>query len=685
MAMLAEPRRKQKWTLNPRGKQWSDDSNKFGQKMLEKMGWTSGKGLGAKEQGMTDHVRVSYKDDNAGIGFKKDKMNEAWTETQEGFNDFLQELQKSQGSGATETAEPKTEVLSGKSLELKSKQSRARVHYKKFTRGKDVNKYSSKDLANIFGQKELGVNNNAKEEQAIEVDNSDPIGKEDDMNGVKTIHGGNMNDYFKKKGQNFAKVPQIKKEQSDSESEQEYVGFGFNPGFGNAASNYAFENPCLRLNSPQSPSDENRTPKKRKIETPDESNLNNSSKKLKEDSCKNGFVNSALNLESQPNESCNGKEFEVSRAQFGLSNCALDITDESAEKKRVTFSDHVEYSTDSVKKKKGKATLDKFEVENKKHKRKRKHEDTQTNSVPSGFVNEALDIEDISDEVNDNEVNERKSKKAKKRKESRKSNLETIIEAPEEDKEACEGKMKTDENILESSTNDMVLSKENAGNKDRKKKKKKKKEKVIEEICLSDSEEDVKKTVKNNTPDEEETENIQEKDVEGEPAKTKKKKKKSKQNADVSIEEVIIVPSEIEEDVTCLSTKDVECSQKEVSDKENAESDQTNTAKAKKPKKSKKHRKSIDQSTLDADTPTRKAEPVKSLNVEESTVETNGTSTPSKKPAESNAAFHGTRSPWSAKHKMTKKILKSFFNRNSVQHFPGSNILEIKGYGADRP
>lgn len=42
------------------------DGEKFGQKMLEKMGWTSGKGLGANEQGITEHVRVSVKNDKSG-------------------------------------------------------------------------------------------------------------------------------------------------------------------------------------------------------------------------------------------------------------------------------------------------------------------------------------------------------------------------------------------------------------------------------------------------------------------------------------------------------------------------------------------------------------------------------------------------------------------------------------------
>uniref|UniRef100_A0A8C5PD84 G-patch domain-containing protein n=1 Tax=Leptobrachium leishanense TaxID=445787 RepID=A0A8C5PD84_9ANUR len=46
MAMLAEPHRKQKWSVDPRNRTQSKDESKFGQKMLEKMGWFKGKGLG---------------------------------------------------------------------------------------------------------------------------------------------------------------------------------------------------------------------------------------------------------------------------------------------------------------------------------------------------------------------------------------------------------------------------------------------------------------------------------------------------------------------------------------------------------------------------------------------------------------------------------------------------------------
>lgn len=35
-------RRKQKWSVDPRNSAWSKDDSKFGQKMLERMGWSKG-------------------------------------------------------------------------------------------------------------------------------------------------------------------------------------------------------------------------------------------------------------------------------------------------------------------------------------------------------------------------------------------------------------------------------------------------------------------------------------------------------------------------------------------------------------------------------------------------------------------------------------------------------------------
>nr|XP_023014779.1 uncharacterized protein LOC111504455 [Leptinotarsa decemlineata] len=218
MSMLAERKRKQKWSLNPRGKEWSQDTNKFGQKMLEKMGWQHGKGLGAKESGITEHIKISYKNDSKGMGYKE--SNDQWTEHETKYSALLESLT---GDSA------KLEAVKVDSLEKKSQSSRARVHYHKFTRGKDLSRYSEKDLANIFGKKSL---KEVKTEKPVEVEND----SKDNKSGF-LFNGGSMRDYFKKKLPGLGKSNRytvgnngVLKKADETESEGECrpsFGFGF--------------------------------------------------------------------------------------------------------------------------------------------------------------------------------------------------------------------------------------------------------------------------------------------------------------------------------------------------------------------------------------------------------------------------------------------------------------------------
>ncbi|XP_012255410.2 uncharacterized protein LOC105685667 [Athalia rosae] len=466
MAMLAEPRSKQKWILNPRGNQWSEDSCKFGQKMLEKMGWTNGKGLGANEQGMTEHIKVNFKNNQSGIGFKD--SGEHWTQQQADFNDFLSQLQKQNSNSychlqaKIEDIEPEAE-----SLELKSKQSRARLHYQKFIQGKDVKKYSSKDLANIFGQKELiDANKASTVVELVNEINPEPTGSEDRTAGVLTIKGGNIDDYFQNKLSNLKKKQRtkmrIQKNNCNSEHDPK-LRFGFESSkigdncdrFSDwiqktqiktetsaTGSRFAFANEGLDLEYPEKKDlSKNRNAFKNSYLDPARSKK--SKKKCRITFSNKKIVNPALSLNDAGNDNDDGVEFEVSHLDFGIDNSALDLSEENGRKRRVTFNDQVEYNTDVIRKKKkkdkGKGKLDKFEVDNSKLRKKVKDTvmpiETISMEEAPGFINEALDIEAINEEICDNEVNEQRTKRSKRQKYCRESNLETIEEISEENRQ----------------------------------------------------------------------------------------------------------------------------------------------------------------------------------------------------------------------------------------------------------
>lgn len=91
MAMLAAPRRKQN-VINLRAKNnaWSNDPTRYGLRILQHMGWNYGKGLGARENGIVEHVVARYKNDDTGLGFED--RNDQWTKHEDDFNLLLANL-----------------------------------------------------------------------------------------------------------------------------------------------------------------------------------------------------------------------------------------------------------------------------------------------------------------------------------------------------------------------------------------------------------------------------------------------------------------------------------------------------------------------------------------------------------------------------------------------------------------
>ncbi|XP_070788313.1 PIN2/TERF1-interacting telomerase inhibitor 1 isoform X1 [Pituophis catenifer annectens] len=197
MAMLAEPRHKLKWSVDPRNSAWSKDESKFGQKMLEKMGWSKGKGLGAQEQGSTEHIKVQVKNNTLGLGASV-SQEDNWIAHQDDFNQLLAELNNSYAQDDPESTYKNRKKTFN--LEEKSKISKKRVHYVKFAKGKDLSSRSEDDLSCIFGKRKVKkMQVDAASTGFLAEDSKEVIMPPDQVDGSNTVTSTlTVQEYFAK-------------------------------------------------------------------------------------------------------------------------------------------------------------------------------------------------------------------------------------------------------------------------------------------------------------------------------------------------------------------------------------------------------------------------------------------------------------------------------------------------------
>ena len=171
MGLLAETRHKQKWSVDPNNINWKKKSKKesFGHKLMSKMGWSDGQGLGKNSDGMLNHISAKVKNNNHGIGCDA-KFDREYTAGQDEFNAVLKMLNDNDTSDLANQRREKKRTVTRKALNSR------------FVKAKDLSAAGAGDMAAIFGGADIFAQmsqNLAKKEESDETKNG---GEEDEEN-----------------------------------------------------------------------------------------------------------------------------------------------------------------------------------------------------------------------------------------------------------------------------------------------------------------------------------------------------------------------------------------------------------------------------------------------------------------------------------------------------------------------
>merc|ERR1712137_1282082 len=147
---------------DPNNTFWAKDQSRFGLKMLKNMGWSEGRGLGAKEDGEVSHIPIKKKISNAGIG-ETNNSSDNWLQGAFEYGNLLKRLNADKEKPQENTSTKK------------SNSSKKRHMYQNRLASRDASSYSKEDLELILGTKKLHAAEVAKEQEEEEEELSSDV------------------------------------------------------------------------------------------------------------------------------------------------------------------------------------------------------------------------------------------------------------------------------------------------------------------------------------------------------------------------------------------------------------------------------------------------------------------------------------------------------------------------------
>ncbi len=137
--------------VDPNNLQWSEDTSRFGFKMLQKMGWKQGEGLGKNGEGISEHIKVVKRQESLGLGADKSTASTVCVKTAT-FSDILRKLNQANNNNSSDNDEDGENSPNSTTIMMEKKEKTTkRVHHQRRA-ARATKKWQGADLAAILGK-----------------------------------------------------------------------------------------------------------------------------------------------------------------------------------------------------------------------------------------------------------------------------------------------------------------------------------------------------------------------------------------------------------------------------------------------------------------------------------------------------------------------------------------------------